>query len=152
MKRLSIDKKYEEKQFLQTVQVLLIEDNADDVLLTKLAFQKAGVETEITVLNNGEDAVNYLSRYTGKEEICFDLILLDINLPRISGLEVLKKIKSDKNYSSVPVMVFTSSDSIYDMGYCYGSGADLYVKKPNNIGDFRALIIDFMELRFRLKS
>ena len=121
--------------------IFVIEDNPDDIFLIKLAIKKANINSNISVVNNGEEGINYLTRITNEKEKLPDLILLDINLPKVTGLEVLKKIKSNKSIKSIPTVVFTSSDSPSDMNFCYRNGADYYIRKPNNINSFTETMI-----------
>ena len=121
--------------------ILLVEDNPDDVFLTKLAIEKSDINGEVTVANNGKAAVELLENLTTNEKKLPDLILLDINLPKMNGLEALENIKSAKATKSIPIVIFTSSDSESDMNYCYGSGVDLYIRKPNNINDLKKIMI-----------
>ena len=118
--------------------ILVIEDNPDDVFLIELAIKKANIKSCISVFNNGEEAISYLTKLIDEKAKLPDLILLDINLPKITGLEVLKKIKFIK---SIFTVVFTSSDSTSDMNSCYSNGADLYIKKPNDINSFKEVMI-----------
>ena len=124
----------------KTYDILLIEDNSDDVFLIELAIKKANIKSNISVVNNGEEGVSYLMKLVNEKEKLPNLILLDINLPKVTGLEVLKKIKSNKSIKAVPTVVFTSSDSSSDMNYCYQNGANFYIRKPNNINDFKKIM------------
>ena len=116
-----------------TFKLFLMEDNSDDVILTKLALEKSKIHFSLEVVNNGQDAVKKL---IGKTNILPDLILLDINLPRMNGIEVLSSIKSELVLNKIPIVMFTSSDSPFDMKHCYENGASLYLKKPNDINGF----------------
>ena len=120
--------------------VLLIEDNENDVFLTELALKKSNIKYNLDIANNGKTAIELFNSIIKEEKKPPDLILLDINLPVINGLEVLKYIKSRGEISFIPTVVFTSSDSDSDIKYCYDNGADLYVNKPNNINDFKEII------------
>lgn len=120
--------------------ILLVEDNPDDVLLTELAVKGCNINGHFEVINNGKTAIELLDNLTYEGQKLPDLILLDINLPKITGLEVLKHIKSKPLTSPIPTVIFTSSDSVADMKYSYEEGADLYVKKPNNINDFKGIM------------
>ena len=121
--------------------ILVIEDNPDDVFLIQLAVKKANINSNISVVNNGEEGIKCLTILINEREKLPDLILLDINLPKVTGLEVLKKIKSNKSIKSIPTVIFTSSDSPSDMNYCYQNGADYYIRKPNNINSFKETMI-----------
>jgi CheY-like chemotaxis protein len=124
----------------KSLDIVVIEDNPDDVFLIELAIKKANIKSCTSVFNNGEEAISYLAKLIDEKVKLPDLILLDINLPKITGLEVLKKIKSNKSLKSIPTIIFTSSDSPSDMNYSYKNGADLYVRKPNNINDFKEVM------------
>jgi len=121
--------------------ILVIEDNPDDVFLIELAIKKANIKSCISVFNNGEEAISYLTKLIDEKVKLPDVILLDINLPKITGLEVLKKIKSNKSLKSIFTVIFTSSDSVLDMNFCYSNGANLYIKKPNDINSFKEVMI-----------
>ncbi len=132
---------------LKPIDILLVEDNPDDVLLTKLAIKEAGINDSLTLANNGKSALEILNSLVEKEEKLPDLILLDINLPKITGLEVLHEIKSHKSTESIPTIIFTSSDAMSDMKYCYEKGANLYLKKPNNIKEYKK-IMDYIKEQY----
>ena len=122
------------------IDILLIEDNKDDVYLTELAVRESNIEGSFLVVNNGKTAIQLLSGLMNENKKLPDLILLDVNLPKITGIEVLKWIKAQEKMINIPTVVFTSSDSMSDMKYCYENGADLFVRKPNNINDLRNVI------------
>ena len=132
--------------------ILVIEDNVDDVFLIKLAIKKANINSKISVVNNGEEGIGHLNKLINEKEKLPDLVLLDINLPKITGLEVLQKIKSSEFIKSIPIVVFTSSDSPSDMNYSYKNGADLYLKKPNHIRDFKEIMKCICEYCFMLEN
>ena len=121
--------------------ILIVEDNQNDVFLIKLGIKKANIKSYISVFNNGEEAISYLTKLIDENAKLPDLILLDINLPKITGLEVLQKIKSNKSLKSIFTVIFTSSDSVLDMNFCYSNGANLYIKKPNDINSFKEVMI-----------
>ena len=125
---------------IKTLDILLIEDNEDDVFLTKLAAQKLDTDANLLIINNGQSAIQVLKEITSNKHKLPDLVLLDINLPALNGIEVLQYINEEKDLSSVQVVVFTSSDSLSDMECCYKHGAKLYMRKPNNINDFKETI------------
>ncbi len=131
--------------------ILVIEDNVDDVFLIELAIKKANINSNISVVSNGEEGISYLTKLTNEKRKLPNLILLDINLPKITGLEVLKKIKSSELIKSIPVVVFTSSDSPSDMNYCHQNGADFYIRKPNNINGFKEIMKCINENYYRVK-
>lgn len=126
--------------------ILLVEDNQDDILLTQLGLKEAGLNANLTILNNGKTAVQYLQCILKDGKELPDLILLDINLPVMNGFEALKEIKSIKKMKDIPMVIFTSSDSQSDMRYGYENGADLYIRKPNNLNGFKRSMLQAIQL------
>jgi len=119
--------------------ILLVEDNPDDVELTKLAFQKNNFANEIKVVEDGQEAIDFLlgDHNRGVQEKGMpELILLDLKLPKINGHEVLKRIKSDKKTKRIPVVILTSSQEEEDIIKGYDLGANSYVRKPVEYQDF----------------
>ncbi len=113
--------------------ILLVEDEPADVYLVREAFRQANLAADITVVTDGEDALRFLD----KEDIWTtapvpDLVLLDLNLPRVSGSEVLVAMKSDQRTRSIPVVVFTSSHARTDVEFAYHNYANCYITKPMN--------------------
>ncbi|MBI3589877.1 MAG: response regulator [Candidatus Melainabacteria bacterium] len=128
------------RDFKKEINILLVEDNQDDVLLTQLAAGECNINGNFLVVNNGKTALQLLDSLVDEMKKLPDLIMLDINLPKVTGIEVLKYIKSCEYTSSIPTIIFTSSDSMSDMKYCYELGADLFIRKPNSIGDFKEIM------------
>jgi two-component system response regulator len=111
--------------------VLLIEDNADDQLLTLRALRKQGIENAIVVKNDGVEAIDYLrSALEDQQGELPALILMDLKMPRIDGHEVLKRIKEDVRLKRIPVVMLTSSREVRDITTAYDLGANSYVRKP----------------------
>lgn len=114
--------------------ILLVEDNRDDEALTLDALQSAGVRNRINVVRDGAEALDYLFRraeYSNRDPSWHPcLILLDLKLPKIGGLEVLRRIRSDPGTRSIPVVVLTTSSEQEDIDNSYGNGANSYVRKP----------------------
>jgi two-component system response regulator len=124
--------------------ILLVEDNADDELLTTRAFKKNGIRNEIVVAHDGAEALDYLfargvhaSRDTS---IWPQVILLDLNLPRVNGLEVLRCIRTDERTRSLAVVVLTSSKEEEDIVRSYALGANGYVRKPVDFAEFNEAV------------
>jgi CheY-like chemotaxis protein len=120
------------------VEVLLVEDDPGDVLMTREAFAEHNVNNKLTVVSDGDEALAYLRRqgaYTSAARP--DLILLDLNLPRRDGHEVLAEIKTDEALCPIPVVVLTTSSSEEDILASYRLHANAYVTKP---GDFAAFV------------
>jgi CheY-like chemotaxis protein len=125
----------------EKLKVLLVEDNPDDVTIVKRAMRKSDLKCDLYVASDGEEALDMLARKGEFEDTPRpDLILLDINLPKINGLEVLAKIKQDDQLKRIPVIVLTISEREEDMARAYDSGAASYMTKPVDSKDFERLI------------
>jgi CheY-like chemotaxis protein len=123
------------------VEILLVEDNPADVRLTIEALKDAKVYNQLNVVSNGADALTYLRRqgpYT--EATRPDLILLDLNLPKMGGLEVLDDIKNDPELRTIPVVVVTTSQAEQDIIKSYNSHANCYICKPVDLDQFITVI------------
>jgi len=123
-----------------TKRILLVEDNSTDEKLTVLAFKKCGVSNEIVVVRDGAAALDYLFA-TGKHAdrdatVLPTVILLDLKLPKIDGLEVLRRIRADERTKLVPVVVLTASKEDEDILRSYSLGANAYVRKPVDFSEF----------------
>lgn len=120
--------------------ILLVEDNPDDEELTLRALRKNHISNEVVVARDGEAAVDYLfatGAYQGREvEDLPQVVLLDLNLPKMSGLEVLKKVRADERTRLLPVVVLTSSREDEDIVKSYSLGANSYVRKPVDFSQF----------------
>ncbi len=122
----------------RTAEILLIEDNLGDVLLTKEAFRNIQFKHNLYIAKDGEQALQMLKRegkFTNFPKP--DMILLDLNLPKIDGREVLEKIKSDITLRDIPVIVLSGSDAESDITTCYDRHANSYVIKPDNFDDLK---------------
>jgi two-component system response regulator len=109
--------------------ILLVEDNPDDALLTVRAFTKNGIRNEVVVATDGEQALLRLLPAQG-EALRPALVLLDIKLPKIDGLEVLQRLREDERTENVPVVVLTTSNEERDIAASYKLGANSFVRKP----------------------
>jgi CheY-like chemotaxis protein len=114
--------------------ILLVEDNASDEKLTVLAFKKCGISNEVVVMRDGAAALDYIfgtGQHVGRDAgVLPTVILLDLKLPRIDGLEVLRRIRADERTRLVPVIVLTASKEDEDVLRSYTLGANAYVRKP----------------------
>lgn len=119
-------------------EILLVEDNIADVLLTKKAFSNATIPCNITVANNGEEAMTFLHRTGGETAPMPDLVLLDLNLPKKSGIEVLREMKTDKKLWHIPVVVLTTSRADKDISDCRALYVNAYVVKPLDFSKFQS--------------
>ncbi|MCC7061039.1 MAG: response regulator, partial [Burkholderiaceae bacterium] len=115
--------------------ILLVEDNPMDVDLTKRALRRHRLAAELMIARDGEEAVNMIARWeTGEPSPT--LILLDLKLPRLSGLEVLERLKAHPSYASIPVVVLTTSRDDGDVKRAYQLGANSYIVKPVDFDRF----------------
>jgi CheY-like chemotaxis protein len=123
------------------IEVLLVEDDPGDVLMTQEAFEEHKVRNKLNVVPDGEEALAYLRR-EGKyaDATRPDLILLDLNLPRIDGREVLQVIKEDQDLRRIPVVVLTTSQADDDILRSYSLHANAYVTKPVDFDSFIAVV------------
>jgi len=123
------------------VKILLVEDNEGDIVLTLEALKEAKVSNDIQVVKDGEEALQYL-RKEGlfKKAETPDLILLDINLPKVDGKEVLAEIKKDKDLKIIPVVMLTTSDSEKDILESYQHHANCYITKPVDFEKFMHVV------------
>jgi two-component system, response regulator len=116
--------------------ILLVEDNPDDVLFTKRAFERNNISNEIVVACDGAQALEYLLPADESEALIPALILLDVNLPKIDGLEVLRRIRSDSRTAGLPVVILTTSSEERDIVESYRLGANSFVRKPVMFSEF----------------
>jgi two-component system response regulator len=117
--------------------ILLIEDNPDDVSLTLRALDKHNLANQVIVAQDGAQALAFLLPADGEAAVQPALILLDINLPKIGGLEVLRRIRTDQRTSAVPVVLLTTSNEERDIVAGYELGANSYVRKPVVYEEFK---------------
>ncbi|HEX8397379.1 MAG TPA: response regulator [Pyrinomonadaceae bacterium] len=119
--------------------ILLVEDNANDVELTLAALNEYHLVNDVDVVRDGEEALDYLykrGKYEARETQEPAVVLLDLKLPKVDGLEVLEKIKADDNLKTVPVVMLTSSREEQDLVRSYQLGVNAYVVKPVEFGEF----------------
>jgi two-component system response regulator len=131
--------------------ILLVEDNPDDVELTLRAFQKHNLSTDVVVARDGVEALDHLLPSTlPTSQVLPELVLLDLNLPKISGLEVLRRMRAEPRTRRVPVVVLTSSQEEKDIVSSYDLGANSFVQKPVDYTEFvdaaRQLSLYWLEL------
>jgi two-component system response regulator len=126
---------------MQSKVILLVEDNPDDIRLTRRAFKANNISNEMVVVNDGDAALKYLN------EICAlpngvlpTVTLLDINLPKIDGLEVLKRIRAHPQLKRLPIVILTSSKEEQDLIKSYDLGANSYIQKPVDFERFIAAV------------
>ncbi len=125
----------------QTIEILLVDDNLGDVVLTKEALGKASFDNHVSIARDGVEALEFLRRIKNYSDAPRpDLMLLDINMPRKDGCEVLAEIRRDSALKSLPVVIFTSSESEEDIRRAYALGANCYVTKPADIDEMEMVV------------
>lgn len=124
--------------------ILLVEDNPDDVKLTLRALRKSNIKNEVVIAEDGVKALDYLfgtGEYAGRKSCTMpQVILLDLNMPRMGGIEVLQRIRSDERTKLLPVVVLTTSTEDADRVESYCLGANSYVRKPVDFNQFAVAV------------
>jgi two-component system response regulator len=120
--------------------ILLVEDNPDDEALTLRALKKNNIKNEVVIAHDGAEALDYLfgtGKYAGRNtDVLPQVVLLDLKLPKVEGLEVLRRVRADKRTKLLPVVILTSSNEEQDRIDGYGLGANSYVRKPVDFNQF----------------
>ncbi len=128
----------------QPVKILLVEDNVQDIEITQRAFAKGRVRNELTVVRDGEEAIDYLYHRGKYQDPATSprpgMILLDLNLPKVGGLEVLQQIKKDDQLRPIPVIVLTVSQREEDVVRSYDLGVNTYIQKPVEFDNFMRVV------------
>jgi CheY-like chemotaxis protein len=126
------------------IEILLVEDNNDDIELTLHALRKENLANHIHVARDGEEALEFLFGKGPHPERSFELlpkmILLDLKLPKVDGMEVLRRLKADPKTKTIPVVILTSSREERDLIQGYGLGANSYIQKPVDFDHFRTTV------------
>ena len=121
-----------------TIEILLVEDNINDAELTIRELKKYNMANNLVHVKDGEEALKFV--YDNIDILPLKLILLDIHMPKVNGIEVLEKLKSDPRTKLIPVVILTSSKENPDISKCYHSGANSYIVKPVNFEKFAQAI------------
>lgn len=134
---------------MNPIQVLMVDDDPADVLLTRRALKKSKLFIEMAHAHDGVEALARLRR-EGKhaETVLPDLVLLDLNMPRMGGLEMLEEMKGDPTLSKIPVVVLTTSDNTSDVETAYLQHANSYVQKPVDLATFTQIVTDISHFWF----
>jgi CheY-like chemotaxis protein len=123
--------------------ILLVEDSANDVALSLAALEEINLANEVVVVRDGQQALDFLFRrgeYQGRTDGNPAVVLLDLKLPKVDGIEVLTQVKRDSSLKSIPVVMLTSSREEQDLARSYGLGVNAYVVKPVAFPDFVAVL------------
>lgn len=138
---------------MKTVHILLVEDNEGDIILTLDAFEESKIKTNISIVKNGNDALDFLFKRNKYVDVLRpDLILLDINLPIFNGHDVLKKIKQDQSLKKIPVIMLTTSSNQRDINMAYENHTNSYVTKPIDMDDFMKAVLKIEEFWLQLSK
>lgn len=133
------------------IQVLLVEDDPGDVRLTEEALKRSKLLVMMTVVTDGEQALQFLRKVGPYEGVVRpDLILLDLNLPKVDGREVLAAVKADPGLRPIPVVVLTTSAADSDILKAYGLGGNCYITKPVGFDEFRRIVRAIEEFWFEV--
>lgn len=133
------------------VEILLVEDNPADIEITRLSLMRSNIHNNLNVVMDGAEAIQYL-RKEGQfaEALRPDLVLLDLNLPKKGGHQVLGEIKQDKDLADIPVVVLSSSNAEMDIKKSYKLHANCYVRKPVDFDQFVNIISETKDFWFRV--
>ena len=125
---------------MRNIHILLVEDNPDDIKLTLRALKKSNILNEVVIAEDGVDALDYLygtGKYEGRDlNVMPQLILLDLKMPKLDGLEVLQRIRTNEKTQLLPVVVLTTSSEDQDKIESYKLGANSYIRKPVDFNQF----------------
>jgi two-component system response regulator len=129
------------------IEIILVEDNPDDAALTIRAFKSRALFNSLIHLKNGQEAIDYIFNGVSFEGKTFEehrpkVILLDLKMPKVNGMEVLEKVKGDERTKAIPVVVLTSSAEDPDVERCYKLGANSYIVKPVEFENFSKTVVD----------
>ena len=117
----------------QMATIVLVEDNPDDEELTRIAFEESNLANQLVVVRDGVEALDYL---LDPQHPLPQMVLLDLKLPKLNGLEVLRRLRADERTKFLPIVILTSSDEERDLLDSYGLGANSYVRKPVDFAQF----------------
>jgi len=144
-------KKMSKQENLKPIEVLLVEDNPGDIVLTKEIFRESKILVNLNVVTDGLEALAYLNKegeYNGKPQP--NIILLDLNLPKMNGFELLAEIKKNKSLKNIPVVVLTCSEATEDIVRIYALRANCFITKPVNLEQFNKVIKGISDFWFNI--
>ena len=123
--------------------ILLVDDNADDIMIAKRAFKKCEIRNKVYVTEDGEDAIHFLRKEGKYTDVpTSGLVIFDLNMPKVDGFGVLKTIKGDEKLKSIPIIVLTSSSRHEDVERAYKLGANSFIVKPAGFEDFVEAVME----------
>ena len=128
---------------IEELELLLVEDNPHDAELTMRALKRGGLANKVLWVKDGKEALEYLFRegeYAGREDVVPRLVLLDLKMPKVGGIEVLKAVKADERTRRIPVVIMTSSQEEKDMAQVYDMGVNSYVVKPVDFSSLAQIV------------
>jgi CheY-like chemotaxis protein len=121
----------------KSIHILLVEDNEGDILLTRVALENAAIDFKLSVAVDGKEAIDFLNKVTESDDKAMpDLTLLDINLPKKNGHEVLAFMKKSESLKHIPVVMLTTSSSQNDIDMAYANNASGFITKPSDLAEF----------------
>ncbi len=142
--------KYNRADMSRPIELFLVEDNPGDIRLAKEMFKEVNLKLNLTVAEDGVQAMDYLKKACSDPRIPMpELIILDLNLPKKDGREVLAEIKTDPDLKRIPVIVLTSSTSSEDVSKAYGEHANCYIAKPVDLEEFARIVRVIEEFWFK---
>lgn len=131
---------------MKNIHILLVEDNEGDILLTLEAFEEAKMKNTISVVKDGEKAIQYVEKLESFSDAIYpDLIILDVNLPKLNGHEVLQYLKNSDAHKHIPVIMLTTSSSQKDINESYKNHVNCFITKPVDVEDFINAVISIEE-------
>ncbi|MCB8983026.1 MAG: response regulator [Ardenticatenaceae bacterium] len=125
----------------EIIDILLVEDNPADVRLTQEAFKETSIKVQLYVVRDGAEALDFLQRHGRFAHVPRpDMILLDLNLPKKDGREVLSEIKTSPDFKSIPIVILTTSSAVEDIHHTYNHHANCYITKPADLDQFMDVV------------
>lgn len=129
-----------------SLHIMLADDDEDDRLFFREAFEEVKINYDYTAFNDGEQLMDYLNK---KENPLPDIIFLDLNMPRKSGIECLKEIRSNERLKKISVAIYSTSSSEQDIEDTFVSGANVYIKKPNDFNMLKKILSDVVHINWQ---
>ena len=138
---------------MKSPHILLVDDSEGDITLTLEAFEECRVKTSISIAKNGQEAIDFLLKQGSFQNVKKpDLILMDINMPILSGHEALMKIKNDPKFKKIPVIMLTTSTNKKDVNTAFKNHCNSYIGKPMDINGFTEVVKNIEEFWFKLST